>query len=81
MPNIPVDLILPTRANRCNPVNFIKEYNRWTHLICLQIKDGKKLVPKLILLKKTLALKHSYNKSNRDSKYSENELIMHHVDQ
>lgn len=41
MLNIPVNLVLPTRSNRCNPINFIKEYNRWTHLICLQIQDGK----------------------------------------
>lgn len=39
--NLPVDLVLPTRTNRCNPINFIKEYNRWTHLICLQIQDGR----------------------------------------
>lgn len=37
--NTPVYLVLSAGANRCDPINFIKENNRWTHLVCLQNKQ------------------------------------------
>lgn len=46
MLNLPVDLVLPARTNWGNAINFIEEYNRWTHLICLQFEDGKKKIDK-----------------------------------